>query len=55
MKEFRICPSYPSPGGSGSYMKVIGSRSRSQDRRRSTTGTHTMDACVSGQICFRAV
>jgi len=28
-------------------MKVIGSRSRSQDWKRSTTGIHTTDASVS--------
>jgi len=35
---------------SSSYIKVIRSRSRSQDRKRSAT-----DACMSGQIRFSAV
>ena len=31
--------------GSSSYMKVIRSRSRSQEQKRSTAGTHATDAC----------
>jgi len=41
--------------GSSSYMKVMGSRPRSQNRKRSTIGTHATDACVSGQIHLRVV
>ena len=40
--------------GSSWYIKVIGSRSRSQNRKRSRTGTHATDASVSGQIHLRA-
>jgi len=36
-------------------IKISGSRSRSQHRKWSRTGTRATDACVSGQIRVRAV